>query len=58
MTKVLVSFVSRMSDFRLQDQQVDVLIIGAGPTGLGAAKRLNDLVLCLDVFLTDSVETR
>jgi protoporphyrinogen oxidase len=28
----------------LQDQQVGVLIIGAGPTGLGAAKRLHDLV--------------
>ena len=25
---------------------VDVLVIGAGPTGLGAAKRLNQLVRC------------
>lgn len=25
---------------------VDVLVIGAGPTGLGAAKRLNQLVSC------------
>jgi len=33
-----------MSYFDLQDQQVDVLIIGAGPTGLGAGKRLDDLV--------------
>jgi ribulose 1,5-bisphosphate synthetase/thiazole synthase len=47
-----------MSDFRLQDQQVDVLIIGAGPTGLGAAKRLNDLV-CLPIreSYTDALET-
>lgn len=29
---------------------VDVLVIGMGPTGLGAAKRLNQIVsfLCLD----------
>lgn len=26
------------------DSSVDVLVIGAGPTGLGAAKRLNQLV--------------
>ena len=25
---------------------VDVLVIGAGPTGLGAAKRLNQIVWC------------
>lgn len=25
-------------------QEVDVLVIGAGPTGLGAAKRLDQLV--------------
>jgi cation diffusion facilitator CzcD-associated flavoprotein CzcO len=24
--------------------QVDILVIGAGPTGLGAAKRLNQIV--------------
>lgn len=27
---------------------VDVLVIGAGPTGLGAAKRLQQLVYILD----------
>jgi NADH dehydrogenase FAD-containing subunit len=26
------------------DSEVDVLVIGAGPTGLGAAKRLNQIV--------------
>jgi heterodisulfide reductase subunit A-like polyferredoxin len=26
------------------DSSVDVLVIGAGPTGLGAAKRLNQIV--------------
>jgi cation diffusion facilitator CzcD-associated flavoprotein CzcO len=26
------------------DISVDVLVIGAGPTGLGAAKRLNQIV--------------
>lgn len=26
------------------DSNVDVLVIGAGPTGLGAAKRLNQIV--------------
>lgn len=26
------------------DSSIDVLVIGAGPTGLGAAKRLNQLV--------------
>ena len=30
---------------------VDVLVIGAGPTGLGAAKRLNQLVRSLPVAL-------
>jgi cation diffusion facilitator CzcD-associated flavoprotein CzcO len=28
-------------------RDVDVLIIGAGPTGLGAAKRLNQIVRLL-----------
>lgn len=28
----------------LLDSSVDVLVIGAGPTGLGAAKRLNQIV--------------
>lgn len=28
----------------VMDSSVDVLVIGAGPTGLGAAKRLNQLV--------------
>jgi ribulose 1,5-bisphosphate synthetase/thiazole synthase len=37
-------FCERVSQVDFQDQQVDVLIIGAGPTGLGAAKRLEDLV--------------
>jgi hypothetical protein len=36
------------------NNQVDILIIGAGPTGLGAAKRLNQLNsrswLCVDSF--------
>lgn len=27
-------------------RNVDVLVIGAGPTGLGAAKRLQQTVLC------------
>ncbi|RAL61491.1 hypothetical protein DID88_009420 [Monilinia fructigena] len=30
-------------DFKMADINVDVLVIGAGPTGLGAAKRLNQL---------------
>jgi len=37
-------YVSVCLTFDEQDQQVEVLIIGAGPTGLGAAKRLHDLV--------------
>lgn len=28
----------------MMDSEVDVLVIGAGPTGLGAAKRLQQLV--------------
>ena len=28
----------------MASEQVDVLVIGMGPTGLGAAKRLNQLV--------------
>jgi hypothetical protein len=28
----------------LYHRQVDILVIGAGPTGLGAAKRLNQVV--------------
>jgi ribulose 1,5-bisphosphate synthetase/thiazole synthase len=46
MTQVSVSFLFlECVSYLFQDQQVDVLIIGAGPTGLGAAKRLHDLVL-------------
>lgn len=33
---------SAATDFHFSD--VDVLVIGSGPTGLGAAKRLNQIV--------------
>jgi hypothetical protein len=33
--------------------EVDVLVIGAGPTGLGAAKRLNQVV-CPATFTADT----
>lgn len=33
------------------NSDVDVLVIGAGPTGLGAAKRLHQIVRCLTLLL-------
>ena len=34
-----------LANLLMECSSVDVLVIGAGPTGLGAAKRLNQLVL-------------
>ena len=36
-------------------REVDVLVIGAGPTGLGAAKRLNQLVRALPSFFFETI---
>jgi cation diffusion facilitator CzcD-associated flavoprotein CzcO len=38
----------------MTQSEVDVLVIGAGPTGLGAAKRLQQLV-CPDMNMTARV---
>jgi ribulose 1,5-bisphosphate synthetase/thiazole synthase len=54
MTRVLRRLKTIHELTRGQDQQVDVLIIGAGPTGLGAAKRLDHLVCSCSLWESDT----